>query len=109
FLSDQGQDPAQAVKLAEQASKERNDVHTLDTLAWSLYGAGRYQDALAAEKKAMRLGTQSALFFFHAGMIYEKLGDHDNARQNLQKALDINPYFSLRHTKEATEALNTLR
>ncbi len=109
FLSDQGQDPAQAVKLAELAAKERNDVHTMDTLAWSLYGAGRYQDALAAEKKAMRLGTQNALFFFHAGMIYEKLGDHANARQNLQKAMDINPYFSLRHAKEAADVLKGLK
>ena len=96
------------MKFAEQAAKERNDVHTLDTLAWSLYGAGRYQEALAAERKAMRLGTQNALFFFHAGMIYEKLGDRDNARANLQKALNINPYFSIKYAAQAAQVLSQL-
>jgi tetratricopeptide (TPR) repeat protein len=108
FLADQDRDAAQAVSLAEEAAKGRQDVHTLDTLAWALYRAGRYPEALAAEKSAMRLGTQNALFFFHAGMIYDKLGDRDNTRANLQKALKINPYFSVKYAPQATEALANL-
>ena len=83
-------------------------MHTLDTLAWALYRAGRYPEALSAEQNAMRLGTQNALFFFHAGTIYSKLGDIADARQNLQKALDINPYFSLKYAKEANDTLASL-
>jgi tetratricopeptide (TPR) repeat protein len=105
FLADQNQDAAEAVKLARAAAAERDDVHTLDTLAWALYRAGQYNEALEAEQRAMRLGTQNALFYFHAGMIYNKLGDHDKARQNLQKALDINPHFNLRYAKEAQEEI----
>src|SRR5205085_3005381 len=105
FLADQNQDITQAVKLAEGAAKYRQDVHTQDTLAWALYRAGRYQEALAAEQSAMRLGTKSSMFFFHAGMIYDKLGDRENARANLQKALKINPYFSVKYAPQAVEAL----
>ena len=109
FLADQNRDSAEAVQLAGDAAKERTDVHTEDSLAWALYRAGRYPDALAAEQQAMRLGTQNALFYFHLGMIYNKLGDTDKARQNLQKALDINPYFSLKYAKEASDLLATTK
>ncbi|MFL5735133.1 MAG: tetratricopeptide repeat protein [Chloroflexia bacterium] len=105
FLADQDQDAEQAVKLAQEAAKGRQDVHTLDTLAWSLYRVGRYGEALAAEKNAMHLGTQNAMFYFHAGMIYSKLGDQDNARANLQKALKINPHFSVKYAPQAMEEL----
>ena len=91
------------MKLAEEAAKGRQDVHTQDTLAWAFYRAGRYQEALAAEKRAMRLGTQSAMFFFHAGMIYNKLGDRASARASLQRALKINPYFSVKYAPQAEE------
>ena len=109
FLADRGQSPDEAIKLAEEAAKERTDVHTQDSLAWALYRGGRYVEALAAEKQAMRLGTQNALFFYHAGMIYDKMGDQGNARTNLQKALDINPHFNLLHAKEASDVLSRLK
>jgi tetratricopeptide (TPR) repeat protein len=98
-------DAAEAVRLAQSAARERQDVNTHDTLAWALYRAGRYQEALAAEQNALRLGTRNAMFYFHLGMIYEKSGDHDRARQELQKALDINPYFNLKYAREAADVL----
>src|SRR5439155_13423622 len=64
FLADRDQGNQsidEAVKLAQEAAKERHDVHTQDTLAWALYRAGRYREALAAEGSAMRLGTQSPM------------------------------------------------
>ena len=38
-----------------------------------------------AEQKAMRLGTQNALFYFHLGMIQDKLGDTAAAKANVRK------------------------
>jgi tetratricopeptide (TPR) repeat protein len=102
FLADHGDAPS-AVALAEQAAKTRNDIHTLDTLAWVYYKAGRYHDALASEQSAMRLGTQNALFYFHLGMIQDKLGNRTAAVANVQKALEINPYFSVQYSKEAQD------
>jgi tetratricopeptide (TPR) repeat protein len=108
FLADYEVDIDQAVKLAEAAAAERQDVHTQDTLAWVLFKAGRYPDALAVDQSAMRLGTQNALFYFHDGMIYSNLGESANARQSLQKALDINPNFSVRYAQQAAYALKSL-
>jgi lipoprotein NlpI len=43
----------------------------------------------------MRLGTRSALFAFHRGMIERALGMRAAARSDLRRALSINPHFSL--------------
>jgi len=96
-------DIQEAVTLAERAASVRQDVHTMDALGWVYYKAGRYKDALQAEQKAVRLNTQNALFYFHLGKIQDKLGDHTDARSNVQKALDINPNFSIQYSKQARE------
>ncbi|MDQ6694788.1 MAG: tetratricopeptide repeat protein [Chloroflexota bacterium] len=103
FLSDHDKDLQNAARLAEEAAATRQDVHTLDTLAWARYKVGRYPQALEAEKGAMRLGTRNALFYYHLGMIYEKLGDHSSALQNVKQAIQINPYFSPLHSAEAAK------
>jgi tetratricopeptide (TPR) repeat protein len=105
FLADQDQDAAAAVQLAQSAAAWRHDIHTQDALAWTLYRAGRYAEALATEQQAMRLGTQNALFYFHLGMIYNGLGDSANAHKNLQQALAINPHFSLKYAPQAMALL----
>ncbi|HST04965.1 MAG TPA: tetratricopeptide repeat protein [Chloroflexia bacterium] len=96
-------DLKEAVTLAERAASVRQDVHTMDALGWVYYKAGRYQDALQAEQKAVRLGTLNALFYFHLGMIQDKLGDATDAKANVQKALDINPFFSIQYMKTAQD------
>ncbi len=101
FLADHDMDLVGALQKAEVAGRERQDVHTLDTLAWVRYKNGRYDDALKAEKSAMCLGTQNALFYYHLGMIQNKLGQTDEARKSVQKALDINPYFSPLYSPQA--------
>jgi tetratricopeptide (TPR) repeat protein len=41
----------------------------------------------------MKLGTEDASIYYHAGMIYYRLGDQQQARQYLQQALKLNPHF----------------
>jgi tetratricopeptide (TPR) repeat protein len=41
FLADRGMEPEEAVRLAQKAAQSRQDVNTLDALAWSLHNAGR--------------------------------------------------------------------
>jgi tetratricopeptide (TPR) repeat protein len=106
YLADHPRGPAdikEAVTLAERAASVRQDVHTMDALGWVYYKAGRYQDALQAEQKAVRLNTRNALFYFHLGMIQDKLGNHSEATANVQKALAINPFFSIQYSKHARE------
>ena len=43
--------------------------------------------------QALRLGTQDARLFFHAGMIYHRLSKPSEAQAYLQRALRLNPHF----------------
>jgi tetratricopeptide (TPR) repeat protein len=96
-----GQPPAATVALARQAYARRPSIHAADVLAWALYRAGRYEEAQRYAQQALRLGTQDALKWFHAGMTAYRLNDLAQAHQQLRRALAINPYFSIRHTGEA--------
>ena len=58
--------------------------------------------------EALKLGTQDARLFDHAGMIDQRLGDRAAARTRLSRALAINPNFSLRDADEARRALAAL-
>lgn len=103
FLTDHDMDITSSVTMAEAASQTRQDVNTLDTLAWSYFKAGRQQEALATIQKAMRLGTQNATFYYHLGMIQQASGQTGEGNASLEKALSINPHFSILHSAEAAE------
>jgi len=107
FYADHG-DPAKAVAAGVTGIRVRPFIEMEDAYAWALHRAGRDAEALTWERKAMRLGTRNALFFFHAGMIEKSLGDRTRAVADLKQALAINPYFSPLHLPEAQRALAQL-
>jgi len=109
FDADHGRDLATALAAANRAMRDRPNVVTADSLAWTLYRTGDYPGALAASGQAHRLGTLDALAFFHSGMIELKLGMTASARADLSRAIAINPYFSVLHQQEARQALASLR
>ena len=104
FEADHG-DPAQAVADARTAYAERPSVKAADTLAWALSQAGQQAEAQTMMAQALRLGTQDALFFYHAGMIAYRSGDTAGARARLGQALAVNPYFSPVYAREAQRVL----
>jgi tetratricopeptide (TPR) repeat protein len=106
FYADHDLHLDEALTLAQAAAKGRNDVNTLDTLAWTLYKNGRYEEALSAQRKAMRLGTRSAAFYYHLGMIQNALGKTDEARISVEIATAINPNFSPIYSPEARAFLD---
>ena len=108
FQADHHRDLAGALAAARRAIVDRNSVMTADVLSWTLYQTGSLDEALRYAHEANRLGTRSALFAFHQGMIEYRLGDWENARVDLANALRINPYFSPIHASEARDALATL-
>ncbi len=108
FYADHDQNLAEAVRLGEERAKERQDVRTMDALAWALFKTGKYEDAAAASANALRLGTRDASFLFHAGMIQYKLGHRAEAASQLRKAIEINPYFHPIHVEEANATLALL-
>lgn len=109
FDADRGQNLAAAIEQARHAYAERPSIKVAGVLAWSLYQAGRYEEAHAASQQALRLGTRDALLHFHAGMIAAKRGDRPAAETALTTALMINPHFSPIYAPEARRTLDQLR
>ncbi len=103
---DSNLDGALAAAEAELAS--RPDVYGYDVLAWTLFKNGRIDDAAVAIDQALQLGTQEALFYYHAGMIAAAQGSDEQAKQHLSHALELNPNFDFLQAKIAQETLESL-
>ncbi len=95
----------EAYRMASQEYEVRRDIYGADTLAWTALKTGRLDEAKERIKEALRLGTQDAKLFFHAGMIAHASGDKDAANGYLQQALELNPQFDPIQTKIAKTRL----
>lgn len=80
-----------ALTIAEQLTKSREDVWTLDAYAWALYANGNFKGADAAVKKAMAVGVQDSQIFDHAGHIAQKLDRAEDAAKLYRLAIQSNP------------------
>jgi tetratricopeptide (TPR) repeat protein len=104
FEADHG-DPRAALRAARAEWGRRHSIHVADAMAWALYANGRYAEAARYSELALRLGTRSASFLFHAGMIRWRLGQTDAAAGLLRAAIATNRWFSIRHAEEARRVL----
>jgi tetratricopeptide (TPR) repeat protein len=109
FALDHGGDIPATLELARTAYEQRPAIQAADTYAWALYRAGRFDDARAKADEATRLGTADPLILFHAGMIAKAQGDSAAATGFLERAVDLNPNFSVLHAPEAQAALGELK
>ena len=57
LLAERDLQPQEAVRLAREAARDRDDIFTNDALAWSLYRTGAFDEAWAASERARRTGT----------------------------------------------------
>jgi len=108
FDADHGIDLAGGLAAAQAEWGRRHSIHVADALAWQLYANRRYEEAIGFANQALHLGTRNAIFFFHRGMIESALGQKSAARQDLGRALDINPNFSILWSKVAARTLAAL-
>jgi tetratricopeptide (TPR) repeat protein len=108
FYADHDVKLKEALEMVEKQAARRKDIRTWDALAWTLYKSGRYLEARAACKQAMRLGTRDALLYYHLGMIEERLGELNRATGALQEALRINPDFHPLHAEQARNEIKEL-
>lgn len=102
FSADHGIELDRGLAAAEaDFGRRQGNIHAADALAWQLHAHGRHTEALAHADRALRLGTPNALFHFHRGVIRQALGDSVGARQDLGRALALNPHFSTLHAPTA--------
>jgi tetratricopeptide (TPR) repeat protein len=108
FYSDHDRQLPRALELAQAELAARRDIYGYDAMAWALYKVGRPEEAARAMAEALKLGTQDARLFYHAGLIDHRKGDTASARTWLGRALALNPYFSVRSAEHARRVLAAL-
>lgn len=96
FEANHGNNPTEALAKMRTTYQSRPSIYAADALAWALYHNGEVASAQQYSQEALRLGTQDAMLYYHAGKIALALEDEEGAQANFQLALDINPYFSIR-------------
>jgi len=109
FYADRDMKTEEAYNLAAKEYEVRRDIYGADALAWTAFKVGKLNEAQAAIKDALRLGTQDAKLFYHAGMIEKGLGNQAEAIVYLQNALKINPAFDPLQAEKARTALQALQ
>lgn len=108
FLLDRNVRIAEVLGKAEEEIKTRKDIYGYDLLAWALYKSGRYAESRAAMKMALRMSTEDAQIYYHAGMIERALGKKGAAADYLERALTINPGFNYAQAQIARATLESL-
>ena len=98
----------EALALARREIEMRRDIYGYDVLAWALLKNGRPQEASGAMTEALSLRTRDPKLFFHAGLIYARLGDTARARDFLGRALAVNPHFNVLQAPVAARTLEAL-
>jgi len=110
FLLDHGTsgDVKRVVAKTRIEMRTRRDIYGYDLLAWGLHKQGRDTEARLAMAHALSQNTEDAQLYYHAGMIEQALGNAAAARAYLDRALTINPNFSLTQAHVARAALDSL-
>lgn len=108
FLLDHNRRVAEVLENAREEITVRKDIYGYDLLAWALFKQGLYVEARRAAQQALRLGTEDASLYYHAGMIERALGNHAAARDYLERAVTINRDFHPIQSRMALAALESL-
>jgi tetratricopeptide (TPR) repeat protein len=106
FYADHDLKPEEAYRLARSEYEARRDVYGADALAWAALKAGKSDEAQRMIKEALRLNTQDAKLFYHAGMVARAAGDKTAARDHLRRALKLNPQFDPIQAQVAKQVLS---
>ncbi len=105
YQADNGVRPRETVALARTARARTPSVVADDVLAWALARAGRCEEALPIARRALRLGTEDGLLYFHRGYAEGCAGNRAAMRAWYAKALALSPAFSVRWEPVARAAL----
>jgi len=80
-----------ALELLQKAVKLAPDKgYIIDSLGWAYYRKGQLDQALPLLQRAVEL-QPDAVMYYHLGMVYRDLGNHQEAIEQFHQALSINP------------------
>ena len=79
--------PTEGLRIAKREMQSRQDIFTRDAYAWALQANGEFKQALSEMEKALSVGIRDAVFFYHAGIIAQKNGEHEQASKYLHESL----------------------
>src|SRR4029450_691738 len=97
---------AEAVALAEKAhAAAPNSAAVADTLGWALYQKGDLARAEEILTRAAKAAPASGEVRYHLGMVYAKQGKTEDARRELEAALQGGHSKSPEDAKRAREGL----
>ena len=94
YYTDVVEDGAEAVKWAQKDLRLRENYATQAALAWSLYRAGQFGDAVRWIDRALASGVVDARLYFWAGEIYRAAGNEAEGRELRQRAITRNPFVA---------------
>jgi tetratricopeptide (TPR) repeat protein len=97
--------PDEAVDAARAEWGRRQFVDVADSLAWALHKAGKDAEALPYAQRVAATGARAPGYAYHLGVIELGLGQRDQARSDLTRAIRANPAFSPVEGPVAQQAL----
>jgi tetratricopeptide (TPR) repeat protein len=100
--------PKGALASATAEYGRRHSTLVEDAYGWALHVNGQDAAALPHANAALRIGTKSALFYFHRGAIEAGLSMKPQAVSDLRRALALNPRFSPLQAPQARAMLKKL-
>ena len=86
YLSTRRTDGRTAIDLARREMQTRQDVFTLDALAWALASNGQLREASMLMTRALAEGTEDGRLFLHAAVIAAADGRRTEAARYSRKA-----------------------
>ncbi len=108
LYSEYGGDKEKALELAQIAKEAApQNPYFTDTLGWILYKRGIYQRALALLQESASKLSDNPEVQYHLGTAYLKVGDKENAKSALNRAVSAREGF--RDKEEARKMLAGLK
>jgi Tfp pilus assembly protein PilF len=107
IYAEQGTNLDEALQLATSAKQRLpEDPSVDDTIGWIYYKKGLFAQAVKPFEESLRKRPDAPEVIYHLGATYAKLGDKAKARENLERALKLNPNVG---GEEARRVLESVR